>query len=139
MNTVTISGAQRKRLRRLLLLLAALGAGGLLYAAFVSATGLAVPCMFRLITGIECPGCGVSRMCLALLRLDFSAAWEANPAIMALLPLGAAVFADLSVRYVKDGSRRPDRFSNAAMAFMIAVLILFGVWRALKGIGGAAG
>ena len=119
----------RKRLLRLIALVGGLGICGLMYAAFVSATGVGVPCVFRVITGLECPGCGVSRMCLSLLRLDFGAAWSSNPAVMALLPLGGVVFADMAVRYVKTGSRQPDRFSNAALIFMTAVLLLFGIAR----------
>ena len=122
---------QSKRLLRLAGIFGGLLLLGLLYAAFVGATGFGIPCVFRLITGLQCPGCGVSRMCMALLRLDFRAAWRANPAVTALLPLGAAVAADMSVRYVRTGSSRPDKFCNAAMIFMLAVLLVFGVARNL--------
>ena len=119
----------RARLRRLLLMFSAILAAGLLYALFVDATGLAIPCGFRLVTGYLCPGCGVSRMCLSLLHFDFAGAWHNNPAIMALLPLGGAVAVDLSVRYVRSGVTRPDRFSSAAMISMIVVLVAFGFLR----------
>ena len=102
---------------------------GLAYAVFVHFTGLAVPCVFRLITGLQCPGCGVSRMCMALLRLDFMAAWQANPAVFSMLPLGALVAADISVRYVKTGRAAPCRLTNRVMIFMIAVLLVFGAAR----------
>ena len=118
-----------KRLLRLCAVLAALLVLGLLYAAFVGATGLGVPCIFRLITGLECPGCGVSRMCMALLKLDFRTAWHSNPAVTALLPLGAAVASDMAARYVRTGTSRPDKFCNAAMIFMLAVLAIFGFVR----------
>lgn len=122
-------GTPGARCFRLLLTCSAILAAGLLYALFVTATGLAIPCVFRLITGYLCPGCGVSGMCLRLLRLDLAGAWRHNPAIMALLPLGGAVAVDLSVRYVRSGVARPGRFSSAAMIFMIAVLVIFGFLR----------
>lgn len=122
---------QSKRLLRLAEIFGGLLILGLLYAAFVGATGLGIPCVFRLITGLQCPGCGVSRMCMSLLRFDLHAAWHANPAVMALLPLGAAVAADMSARYVRTGTSRPDKFCNAAMIFMLAVLLVFGVARNL--------
>lgn len=115
----------------MLLVLAALLGTGLLYAGFVSLTGWGIPCVFHLVTGLSCPGCGVSRMFMALLRLDFGAAWEANPAILALLPLGMVVLADILVRYVRTGRRVPGKFSNVAIVFMIAVLLVFGVMRNL--------
>ena len=43
-----------------------LGMAGLLYGIFVSYTGLAIPCLFRKVTGLLCPGCGVTGMCVAL-------------------------------------------------------------------------
>lgn len=119
----------KSRLFRLLATFAIILACGLAYAAFVQLTGLAVPCVFRLITGFKCPGCGISRMCLSLLHLDFSTAWGYNPAVMSLLPLGAAVVADMSARYVISGEKRADRFCNIAIVFMIAVLLIFGVLR----------
>lgn len=119
----------RARCVRLLLRSSAFLAAGLLYALFMTTTGLAIPCVFRLITGYLCPGCGVSSMCLHLLHLDFAGAWHSNPAIMALLPLGGAVAVDLSVRYVRCGVARPGKFSSAAMIFMIMVLVIFGFLR----------
>ena len=41
--------------------------------------GIGIPCLFRSITGLECPGCGNSRAALALLRLDIAAAFGYNP------------------------------------------------------------
>ena len=71
-----------QRLRRQLtglLLMVAVGAG---YALWVNLTHLSIPCPFHAITGLQCPGCGVTRMCLALLRLDVSGAWSANPVLI---------------------------------------------------------
>ena len=51
---------------------------GFAYLIFVSLTGLGIPCPFHAVTGLHCPGCGVTRMCVALARLDFAAAWDAN-------------------------------------------------------------
>ena len=73
------------RVRRLLLGAAGILALGLGYAAFIHLTGWAVPCLFRQVTGLKCPGCGVTSMCLALLRLDFAAAFRWNPGLMVIV------------------------------------------------------
>lgn len=70
-------------------------------------------------------------MCLALLRLDLLGAWEANPAILCLLPLGAVVTVNMILRYIKTGSSQPGKFANTAMWLMAAVLALFGILRNL--------
>ena len=50
---------ERIRLRRLGGGCALLLAAGLGYALWVRLTGLALPCPFRAVTGLLCPGCGV--------------------------------------------------------------------------------
>lgn len=119
----------KQRLLKLFALAGGLLTAGLAYAVFVNVTGVAIPCVFRLITGLQCPGCGVSRMCLSLLRLDFRAAWQANPALMALSPLGVIVAVDIALRYVKTGKALPCKLTNLMMVFMIGVLLVFGVAR----------
>lgn len=70
-------------------------------------------------------------MCLCLLRLDFAGAWQANPVLLCLLPLGAAVVTDCAVRYVKTGDHSPKGWSLGAVWVMIAVLLVYGVLRNL--------
>lgn len=47
-------------------------------------TGIGCPILY--VTGIPCPGCGMSRACLKLLQLDFSAAYHYHP-LCFILPL----------------------------------------------------
>lgn len=121
--------SSKQRLFRLLLgglILAALGGA---YALFCFCTGYALPCLFHLVTGLKCPGCGVTRMCLSLLRLDFAGAWEANPVLLALLPFGLLLAVRLAVRYVQSGSCRLTRTENIGVWTACAVLLIFGVVR----------
>ena len=111
---------------------------GLAYALFVRLTGLAVPCPFHLVTGLLCPGCGVTRMSLALLRLDFAAAWQANPALLLLLPVLAGLLGQVALRYVKTGQARLSPGQNILVWAMVLALLLYGIGRnlpALSGVG----
>ena len=126
-----LSPTQRKRLGRLAAVTAATAALGLSYALLMRYTGLAVPCPFRELTGLLCPGCGVSRMCLSLLSGDLAAAWRYNPALLCISPLFAALVFDLALRYVKEGSLRPHKWANVLLWIMIIALLAFGVLRNL--------
>lgn len=119
------------RLRRLLLGLGLLLALGLLYALFVHFTGLAVPCVFHEITGLQCPGCGITRLCISLLRLDISAAWRANPVLLLSLPVFAILFVRFAVRYVKTGSVRNTKAEGIVCWILVAIFLVWGVLRNL--------
>jgi hypothetical protein len=85
---ISFQKKQRNRLCILFILLCA----GAVYALLCRA-GLGIPCLFQSFWGITCPSCGASRAALALLRLDFTAAVEANPLFaLAIYPLGAFLF-----------------------------------------------
>ncbi|MBQ6889623.1 MAG: DUF2752 domain-containing protein [Oscillospiraceae bacterium] len=121
----------KHRLKKLAILSAALLLAGCIYAWLCDLLGWGIPCPIRLATGLLCPGCGVSRMCMALLRLDFAAAWQANPAILCLLPLLLAIAVDMAVRYVRTGSAAAKGWSAVATWVAIVVLVIFGIARNL--------
>ena len=63
------------------------------YYLFVRLTGLAIPCLFHEITGLKCPGCGISHMCMHMVRLEFREAFICNPLMFLLLPVFAILLA----------------------------------------------
>ena len=102
---------------------------GMLYGIFVSRTGIAIPCLFRLVTNFKCPGCGVTQMCVALLQLDFKEAFHCNQMLFLLLPLLGAVFLKYIVDYVKTGLWHMGRLQNGIIYVSIALLLAFAVFR----------
>lgn len=119
----------KQRLRRLSAGLALVLAAGLGYAGWVHLTHLAVPCPFHAVTGLLCPGCGVTRMCLALLRLDVSVAWQANAVLLVLLPFLGLLLAYRGVVYVRRGSCHTAAWENILLYTMIVVLLIWGIVR----------
>ena len=102
---------------------------GLGYALWVRFTGLAVPCPFFAVTGRLCPGCGVTRMCLALLCWDWAAAWVANPVLLMMLPVLAILGVRMAVRYVREGSTAGPKWESALLWGMIVLLVIWGAER----------
>ncbi|OUN19942.1 DUF2752 domain-containing protein [Pseudoflavonifractor sp. An85] len=119
----------QQRLRRLLTGLLLVAAAGVGYALWVTLTHLAIPCPFHAVTGLWCPGCGVTRMCLALLRLDLAEAWQANPVLLVLLPLIAGLLGYRMVCYVRQGHTPAKRWETLAWSGLAVVLVIWGIVR----------
>jgi len=108
------------------LLAVAIAAGVLLITA---ATPFAIPCVFRLITGIPCPGCGLSRAFLYAVRLDFLAALRMNILFVPLLVGGTAylVCALLELRG-KPAIARLNKALSKKWVIVIAVVLTAASW-----------
>lgn len=98
---------------------------------FLAHRGLGIPCMFHLLTGFDCPSCGISRMGLALLDGNLALAWQANPVILCMLPFLLVLALRVGWRYIQTGSMQTKGAENLLLYTMIAVLLLYGVLRNL--------
>ena len=107
---------------------------GMLYALFSTITGLRIPCVVYALTGLYCPGCGVTRMCLSLLRFDFRTAFSCNQLLFLSLPgLGGMVLYVLS-RYIRYGDCKTGKAGTALLITLIVLFLAFGILRNLPGM-----
>ncbi|GLW54911.1 DUF2752 domain-containing protein [Kitasatospora phosalacinea] len=113
-------------------LLAAGAAGAAyLYTRDPHLPGQALPfCPWRRLTGLQCPGCGGTRMAYDLLHGDLAAAWHDNAALLLALPFVAAWFA-VRLRDGLAGRRRRLRMGPRAVAALLAAAALWTVGRNL--------
>ena len=128
----TLSGAFT-RLRAPLSVLALGGAGAVLLL-FVDPNkpgNLLPKCPFNWLTGLNCPGCGATRMVHALLHGDVVSAFHYNAVLLALgVPLAVWLFA----RWTKDrwtGERR-----SVPKSVGVAVLVVAAVWGVGRNLAG---
>ena len=119
---------QNKRLLRLTGWAAGLLLAGVAYGWLAAHVG-GIPCLFHQITGLQCPGCGVTRMCLRLLHGDLTGAFRENQGVFCLLPVGAVLAGSRAGQYVKYGRTRFRPWENGLVWGMVIILLGFGLLR----------
>ncbi len=118
--------------RRALYKKIAIGLGiGIAYYLFVTLTGWAIPCPLYAITGLYCPGCGITRMFISLLSLEFAQAFH-NNAVVCVLLLPAIGFSIMkAIQYVKTGQVTYKRWEGVLVFLALLLTLGFGVIRNL--------
>ena len=119
----------KKTIKTVLLLLAV----GLCYLVWIKLTGLAMPCMFRSLTGFKCPGCGITTMFTALASLDFKASFNANPFLFVTAPF---LCGEIIYRiYLKCSNMKCNKAREVAVICYGIALCIFGIVRNLAEYG----
>lgn len=119
----------RRRLLRLVIFYSSLLASGLLYALICRLLGGGIPCLFHVMTGLRCPGCGITRMALCLLSFELAEAFEWNSAAFIALPFAVFVIIYQSIIFIKTGSGKLTRLSNVILIFLIVLFLGYAVIR----------
>lgn len=122
---------QKQRLYGLLKKGGILLAIGIAYLIFVLITSWRIPCIFYVLGGKFCPGCGITRMCVALARLDIPAAMSHNLLAFFLVPVLLVIFACKAVGFVKTGSWKRSKLETGFYLVAFALCIVFTVLRNL--------
>ena len=126
-----ISGMGSDVLLARFFLVAVLGAGliSLLFGPSPESMALC-PCPFHSITGLKCPGCGMTRACIALARGDIHGALHYNPFSLGLL-LFAGAFALFPDRIRRFWRSLTFRARTVCTGSMLALIFGFWVYRIL--------
>lgn len=119
----------RERAHKAAITGAALLAAGCAYLIIILKTGRGIPCVFNMLTGLKCPGCGITHMIVSLARLDFPAAWHSNPVVLILLPLILIVGVLRIIKWVRTGDSKASRPDFVIECAALAALLIFGVVR----------
>lgn len=122
----------KKRFAILIGLITAIALVGIVYYFCFIKNGILIPCLFYQITGLYCPGCGITRMILSLLRLDFYQAFRFNPLIFIALPFIIVLFIDMFFKWlVGKENYLYMKINDKAWIVLLIITLLFGVLRNL--------
>lgn len=120
-----------ERVKKLLTVYAIVAAVLGAYAVVVLCFNISIPCVFRRITGLKCPGCGNTGFVISVAHFRFGEALRCNY----LFPLEALyviyVIIWSSAAYIKTG--KPD-FMIKPGWLNITALVLFLAWWVLRNI-----
>lgn len=101
---------------------------GAIYYIFVTTTGYAVPCFVKSVTGLYCPSCGLTRMCLAILKLDFRLAFKENAFLMTAIPVWLVIVFFYHTKLIKKLYHN-IQIIKILLIISIALFIIFGILR----------
>ena len=87
-----------------------------------------IPCVITAISGYDCPGCGMTRASVSLVRGDFQRAWQFNPFVYLVVPL-AIVLAVWPRRLKAAWDKLPTAAHYAILG--VCLLALIGRWLTL--------
>lgn len=122
-----MSKQQLMRLKRTVLVTVLFAAAAVFYLLVISKY-IGIPCIFNKITGLKCPGCGITRSLIALLHLDLGRAVSLNIFSFAIITYIAAVYFHSAFQYVKTGKHRvafPVEWINIAFLILLIAWFIF--------------
>lgn len=108
-------------------ILAFSGAG---YLYFHNPYSYPIPCLFHVLTGLYCPGCGAGRACYSILHLRFRDAFCYNPLMTVLLPFIALYLVTRALDWVVTGGNHVDgKISVKVLVWVLVGIMIYGILR----------
>jgi hypothetical protein len=89
------------------------------------AKGPILPCIFNKITGLYCPGCGMTRAVHSLMHFKFYHALRYNALIVLIPPI-------LIIHYLLTRLNYNSRYRNAIIYLALVITIFYGIARNLS-------
>ena len=102
---------------------------GILYFILGKLTGIYIPCFIHSVTGLYCPGCGISRMIINLCHLNFEKAYYCNQLLFISTPIFLFLIIDTFISNIRDVKPIYKKIPNTVYYVYIVLLILFMIIR----------
>lgn len=85
-----------------------------------------IPCPFHELTNLYCPGCGITRMFLSILKFDLYQAFRYNPFVFCLLPFFIIYGIIYYINWLHD---KKTKISNKIWLVLCVLAIIFMILR----------
>lgn len=92
-------------------------------------TGLFPICMFRFVTGYQCPGCGSTRALHQILHGHLVAAFMLNPLFLIALPFIFYAFLRYTITVLRGGVPRPNALPASYIYAIFVIVVSFWIFR----------
>jgi len=92
-------------------------------------TGIFPPCVFRQLTGLQCPGCGSTRALHQLLHGHFVAAFTLNPLFVIAIPLLLYVLLKYTTLSFRGITPKPNALPARYIYLIFVVIVSFWILR----------
>lgn len=100
---------------------------GAVYYIWLRITEIKIPCVFKEITGLMCPGCGITTMILNLTKFNWVAAFRANQFLFITLPF--IIFEIIFFIYLERKTAKNPRWNDRLLLIYLVLLIIFSAVR----------
>jgi len=87
--------------------------------------GISIHCPIHEITGLYCPGCGITRMFFSILKLDFYQAFRYNPLVFILVIIYVVY---RIIKLFKKDLLIKDKY----LFLLLIILIIYGILRNIE-------
>lgn len=99
---------------------------GIIYSLIVRYTPFCIPCFFQMITGLRCPGCGITHLILYLMDFQLYDAYCANRFLFITSPILVLI---LILNFFCKDEIRTMSFTKRLTLFYAYGLVAWGVVR----------
>ena len=128
----TPKAEMKRRFRHVFLNVIEILSVGLAYYLLTRIFKVGLPCPIYALFGKYCPGCGISRMCAALLHLDFRTAFLNNRFLFVISPILLIHFIRKSYIYIRKGVAPIGKIETIVTLILAISAIVFAVMRNME-------
>lgn len=93
--------------------------------------GLGIPCIFKVLTGFSCPGCGATRMSVCFIHGQIKRGFYYNQIFPFILPILGIIYLKNMPKYLREDRFTLTKFDKYICIILICILYIYAIVRNL--------